>query len=168
MRTNRYILRREWEDVRADIERVIREEQLTPAEFRPLGIHGDWAAIEETVYQTFCRLTHPTARPAWLWNNLKQASESYAPGRPWELLPKLLDPAETVWFFTQGDRGKWWFYEGTIEAIVKVFTETYYLDELCVASKKYDWLVCIEHHGALTATGGPLPERLQQLKAASS
>ena len=168
MRINRHILRHEWEDVRADIERVIKEEELTPTEFRPLGVYDDWAAIEENIHQTFCKLSHPTARPSWLWNNFRHDSEAFTPNHPWEQLLKLIDPAETVWFFTQGNRDKLWFYQGTIDAIVKVFVESYYIDELYVASKKYEWLVCINHHDVLIATGGAMPDRLRQLKIASN
>lgn len=168
MRANRHILRHEWEDVRADIERVVREESIASVDFRSLSIHDDWRAIEENIYHTFCKLESPTSRPVWLWNALKRNYEGFAPEKPWEYLTQLIDPTEKVWFFTAGNHDKFWFYEGVIAAIVKVIEESYYIDEVNIASKKYEWLVGINHHDVLYATGGEMPERLRKLKVAAA
>ncbi|AMR28115.1 hypothetical protein A0257_14145 [Hymenobacter psoromatis] len=166
MRSDRHILRREWEDVRADIERVIREENLLPSEFRPLGIHEDWKAIEEKIYHSFCQLHDPIARPTWLWAHFKQPHYAVLVDYPdgFQLLLKLVEPAETVWLFLEGENNKFWFYEGKIEAIVKVLEENMYVQEQYIVSKKYEWLLCITHHDVLYAAGNTMPDRLRQLK----
>lgn len=165
MRGNRHITRCEWQDVRADIERVIREENLAPSEFRPLGIHENWKAIEEKIYHSFCQLHDPIARPLWLWEHFKQPYYAVATNYPngFQLLLKLVEPTEIVWLFVEGENDKFWFYEGKIGAIVKVLEENLYVQEQYVVSKKYEWLLCITHHDALYATGSIMSERLRQL-----
>jgi hypothetical protein len=57
----------------------------------------------------------------------------------------LIDETETVWYFvneTIREGEKFWFYEGKIKTIQKVI-EVSGFDELYIASKKYEWLICI-------------------------
>jgi len=58
--------RKKWESLRTDIETIIRENDISPDDFKALGIHDEWEKIEENIYHTFCRLDHPTSRPVWL------------------------------------------------------------------------------------------------------
>lgn len=166
MRTDRHILRREWENVRAAIARVIQEEHFAPTTFRSLSIYENWDAIEENIYHTFCKLTSPTTKPVWLWEQFKLDAFGVVVdyGSTCRILRKLIEPHETVWFFVNGDRDKFWFYEGQIDSILTVIGESYHLDELYIASKKYEWLLCITHHDVLYATGSSMPDRLRQLE----
>jgi hypothetical protein len=50
-----------------------------------------------------------------------------------------------------------------VKAIRKVILESCYIDELYLASKKYDWLICINHHDVLIATGKIMAEKLRNL-----
>ncbi len=155
--------RKKWENLRADIEMIVRENDISPDDFKALGIHDEWQKIEENIYHTFCRLDHPTSRPVWLWEYFK-LDEAYSPvSYPLEMLEQLVDVAEDLWFFVNGDKDKFWFYQGKIKAIRKVIEECSYMDELYIASKKYDWLICINHHDNLIATGNIIPERLRDL-----
>jgi hypothetical protein len=54
-------------------------------------------------------------------------------------------------------------YQGRVKAIRKVILESRYIDELYLASKKYDWLICINHHDAMIATGKIMAEKLRSL-----
>ena len=155
--------RKKWEDLRADIENIIRENDISPADFKALGIHNDWKKIEENIFHTFCQLDHPTIRPIWLWEYFKLDTSYLTVKPPFELLEQLIDPSEEVWFFVNGDKDKFWFYQGRVKAIRKVILESCYMDELYLASKKYDWLICINHHDALIATGKVMPEKLKNL-----
>lgn len=77
---------------------------------------------------------------------------------PFIILERLIDPSEVVWFFVNGDKDKFWFYQGKVKAIRKVILECSYIDELYLASKKYDWLICINHHDTLITTGNAMAE----------
>lgn len=164
MNKNRNILKQDWEVLRTEIEIIIKDNNLSTRDFKALGIYDDWKAIEEKIYQIFCRLDHPTERPIWLWEYFKLDTFSIVVEQPYKFLEKLVDNNEVVWFFVNGDKDKFWFYEGKIKAIVTVIEESSYIDELYIASKKYDWLICINHHDDLIATGQVMPGKLRQLE----
>jgi hypothetical protein len=154
-----------WEDLRAEIEKIIRENNIVPPDFKTLDIHDDWDKIEEKIYHTFCQPDHSKIRPIWLWEYFKLDASHLAVKPPFAILEQLIDPSEEVWFFVNGDRDKFWFYQGKVKAIRKVILESCYIDELYLASKKYDWLICINHHDNLVATGEILAEKLRNLSA---
>lgn len=162
---DRNILRHDWESLRADIESIIKDKKIDASEFKSLGIHDNRKKIEENIYQTFCKLDHPTKRPIWLWEYFKLDTFGLVIEQPYKYLAKLVDKDESVWFFVNDDKDKFWFYEGKINSIVTVIEESSYIDELYVASKKYEWLISINHHDDLIATGQIIPDKLRQLNA---
>lgn len=154
--------------MRAAISKVIADKGLLETEFRPLSIHENWKQIEENIYQTFCTLTHHSSRPIWLWTafKLNTFSVSNLEERPEHYLDRLINDDETVWYIvneTINESEKFWFYEGKIKNIQTVIDETWF-DELYVVSKKYEWLICINHHDYLTATGNEMPDKLRKLE----
>lgn len=164
MTKDKDVLQHNWESLRAEIESIIKDNKLFQADFKALSIYDDWKTIKENIYHTFCKIDHPAQRPVWLWENFKLDTFSIAVEQPYKLLDQLVDKDETVWCFISGDRNKLWFYEGKLKAIVTVMEESSYIDELYVASKKYQWLICINHHDDLIATGQVMPDKLRQLK----
>ena len=163
-------MKRSWTDLRVEISKVIAEKGLLEEDFRPLSIYENWEQIEEKLYHKFCALRHPTQRPRWLWEYFKldifALSGSNRQERPELYLDKLVDENETVWYVvteTLNERDKFWFYEGKIKSIQTVIDETWF-DELYVISKKYEWLICINHHDDLIATGSFMPDKLRKLK----
>jgi len=168
MRREKNLLRKNWTDLRTKINKTIAEKGLIDTDFRPLSIHENWKQIEEKIYRTFCTLTHPTQRPLWLWTNFKLNTFSFSnlDNRPELYLDKLVDKNETVWYVvteTINEGDKFWFYEGKIKSIQTVIDETWF-DELYVVSKKYEWLICINHHDTLIATGNIMPDKLKKLE----
>ena len=156
-----------WTDLRKEIEKIRKDFGLTDNQFQPLGLN-DWQEIEEKIYQTFCKLTHYKSRPVWLWNYFKLDTVSISTEqKPYLYLDKLIDSGETVWFFvneTVNEADKFWFYQGQVKVIQTIIAETCYIDELYLVSKKYDWLLCINHHDVLVATGQTMPDKLRQLE----
>jgi hypothetical protein len=51
-----------------------------------------------------------------------------------------------------------------VKAIQTIINEACYIDELYLVSKKYDWLICINHHDILIATGQTVPDKLRELE----
>lgn len=82
---------------------------------------------------------------------------------PHTLLTSLVDPEETVWLMldeTVNFEDKCWFYQGTPHAICSILAECCYLDEVYLISKKYTWLLCVNHHDVVYGIGSPMQERL--------
>ncbi|WLF84072.1 hypothetical protein L3D26_00735 [Moraxella sp. ZY21109] len=46
-----------------------------------------------------------------------------------------------------------WFCEGNILTIQKIIDEMCFFDEVYFVSKKYQWLIAINHHNVLIGTG---------------
>lgn len=156
-----------WTDLRKEIEKIRKDFGLTYNQFQPLGLN-DWEEIEEKVYQTFCKLTSYKSRPVWLWNYFKLDTVSISTEqKPYLYLGKLIDNSEPFWFFvneTVNEADKFWFYQGQVKAIQTIIAEACYIDELYLVSKKYDWLLCINHHDIIIATGQTMPDKLRQLE----
>lgn len=156
-----------WTDLRKEIEKICKDCGLTDNQFQPLGLN-EWQAIEDKIQQTFCKVTHNKSRPVWLWEHFKPDTFAVlTEQRPYLYLDKLIDDSETVWFFvneTINEADKFWFYQGKVKAIQTIIAEACYIDELYLASKKYDWLLCINHHNALIATGQTIPDKLRKLE----
>ncbi|MCU0328361.1 MAG: hypothetical protein MUE53_05155 [Chitinophagales bacterium] len=168
MRKQRNLLRKNWSDLTAEISKAIADIGIPDTDFRSLSIHDNWKQIEEKIYQTFCTLTHPTQRPIWLWTNFKldTFSLSNLHDRPELYLDKLVDKTETVWYVvneTINEGKKFWFYEGKIKSIKAIIDETWF-DEIYIVSKKYEWLICINHHDILIATGNKMPDKLRKIE----
>lgn len=157
-----------WTPLREEIEVIRKQLQIPESDFKPLPHNTDWRKLEEKIYKTFCQLDHPRARPVWLWTALK--NECYvlsSEASPYLLLDKLINVKEIVWLMvneTVNEREKFWFYEGKAEAIQSIISESSYLDELYLVSRKYEWLVCINHHDALIGSGKAVIEKLKQLE----
>lgn len=167
MKKERNFFRKNWTDLRTEISKTIANKGLLETDFRPLSINENWKQIEENIYHTFCKLTHPVQRPIWLWTDFKldTFSLSNLKDRPELYLDKLVNQAETVWYIvkeTISEGDKFWFYEGKIKSIQVVIDETWF-SELYIVSKKYEWLICINHHDVLIATGNDMPEKLRKL-----
>ena len=153
-----------WSDLRAEIDQARNRLHLSEQDFAPLPFTTDWAGLEERIYHAFCRLDHPTARPIWLWERFRPGAVGrVCEDEPQALLSSLVDPGEVVWLMVNetvnlGD--KFWFYQGTPRAIGRVLAACYSLDEVYLISKKYAWLLCLNHHDVLYGIGSPMQERL--------
>jgi hypothetical protein len=153
-----------WSDLRAEIEQARQRLQLSEQDFVPLPFTTNWAKLEENLYQVFCRLDHPTARPRWLWERFRPGAVGLVCNdEPHTRLTSLVEPEEVVWLVlnetvNMGD--KFWFYQGTPRAIGRVLAACSYLDEMYLVSKKYSWLLCLNHHDVLFGIGSPMQEKL--------
>jgi len=156
-----------WTPLREEIGIAQKYLHIPESEFRPLPHTTNWHELEEKIYKTFCQLEHPTDRPIWLWTIFKNKeyfldfeTTSYL------FLTSLVDKEETVWFMvneTVNENEKFWFYEGKVEAIQTVFGESTYTDEIYLISKKYEWILCLNHHDCFIGSGKKIIENMQQL-----
>lgn len=77
-------------------------------------------------------------------------------------LDKLVDEDEKVWFIASEPDYKHWVYESRVKAIQKLIGNTYYF-EYYIVSRKYEWLICENHHGLLMGIGEKAKERIRTL-----
>ena len=154
-RKKRHILKKDWTRLRSEIERVRKAFQISFDDFRELKIN-EWKSIEDKIEENFLSEKLPNSN--WIWNNLKVESISInCKTNPFDKLDLLLDKKEKVYFFvneTVSEQTKYWYYEGRIESIMQILEEVEGFDEFYLCSKKYDWLLCVNHHDVLIGTRG--------------
>lgn len=155
-----------WTGLRKEIAGICKDFALTDDEFRPLGL-GEWEGVEEKIHQAFCKVTHHRSRMTWLWEHFKHDTFAVTTTRsPYLYLDRLVPAGETIWFFvneTINESEKFWLYQGQVGAIQTVIGEACLLDEIYLASKHYTWILCINHHDVLIASGEAMPGRLRAL-----
>jgi hypothetical protein len=156
-----------WTELRKDIEQA--RKNLKTAEYDFFAVPTDqWQGIQKNIYTKFCNLG-PENNVTWFWNffKLDQYSVAFDYNWPFDELLKLIDPSEKVWLFLNESASKgekFWFYEGNVKPIVLILKGSYHTDEVYIVSKKYEWLVCVNHHDVIIATGKIMPEKLKQLE----
>lgn len=155
-----------WTQLRENIEAIRQANKIAENNFKPVDINA-WRQIQEKIFFTFCNIQSQNDKFNGLWKHFKQNVYSVHFNRnyPFDSLLQLVDNSEKVWLFineTVNEREKFWFYEGRIEFIIFVLGESI-VDEVYIVSKKYEWLLCINHHDVLIATGNTMPEKLMRL-----
>lgn len=152
-----------WTPLRIEIDRACRELGILQSDFSSVSIH-DWPDIERRVVESFVESSGYSS--PWLWEHFKQESHSIQIAEhPDVLLNLFLDPSELVWFFvneTVRERTKFWYYVGRVNAIQQVLGEVQGLSEYYLVSKKYEWLLCCNHHGVLIGTGDEMVKRMNR------
>ncbi len=155
---------KEWSDTKANIMQVKKQLNISDDEFRMLSPYENHQGIQEKIYQTFCHL-EKDKRSIWLWHNLKKPfycfdyfDECY--------LEQLIQPTEKIWFVVAdcfSGKHKLWLFEGNILTIQKLLTKIRSFDEIYFVSKKFEWLICVNHADTIIATGGDMPQKLADL-----
>lgn len=155
-------------DFRADIEVAVKVLSLSASDFRVLRFY-EYENILKEIVAKFTTLGTKGINANWLWDSFKEPKFciqlEYVPA----ILKQLISSEETVWFIAEDwpstkQHGKFWLYEGKIAAIVDVLGEMYGC-EYYLVSKKFEWLLCENHHDILMAVGQPMVEKLKLLAA---
>ena len=148
-----------WTPLRKEIRKICQELTIPEERFRELSVH-DWQSIQENIFDKFYDSN---------WEQLK--GDVYAIqfpyNYPFDQLLNLVDHEEKVWLFldeTVRERDKFWFYEGNIKDIVAILVETTHSREVYIASKKYEWLLCVNHHDYIIASGKEMCGQLMKLE----
>lgn len=156
-----------WTPLRTEICQICKRLHISERRFKPVPIN-DWQSIQNKLFEKFCYQD----RTGWIWEHLK--GDTYAIqfnyNFPFDQLLNLVDQSEKVWLFvddTVSGKDKYWFYEGFINDIVAVLGETSQTDEVYIASKKYEWLLCINHHDYIIAAGSKMTGKLTKLQETS-
>ncbi|GHN00431.1 hypothetical protein WSM22_19200 [Cytophagales bacterium WSM2-2] len=154
-----------WTQLRQEIEKTRTEFHLQDR-LKSVGL-DEWKDIEERLYNTFSVAKSHRTRPTWIWENLKVDNLGIATdGQPYQLLDKLIDPGVDLFLFlneTVNEKDKFWIYEGRVEAVKKVIEETIGIDEVIIIDKKYNWILCVNHHDVVIVGGQLMVDRLKNL-----
>ena len=123
-----------------------------------------YEAILKEVISRFTTLGKGSKSTRWLWEHFKEPMASATPYDPIEMLRALVPSNEQVWFIVEDFchrklHGNFWLYEGAVGPICDLLDNLQSV-ELYLVSKKFEWLLCINHHQVVVASGGEMPARL--------
>jgi hypothetical protein len=152
-----------WTPLRQEILRICELFGIPKERFKQVPIH-EWQNIQDKILQTFCH----TDLSGPIWERLKFDSFAvqFNYNYPFDQLSYLVPEAEVIWLClneTVKERNKYWFFEGHINDIIAVLNESQIVDEVYIASRKYEWLLCVNHHNVIIATGNLMTMKLMTL-----
>jgi hypothetical protein len=157
-------------DFRSQLDEVKTAAGVANADFALVGLLR-YEAILLEIIEWFTTLKRGGLNELWWCHAFKEPKHSWA-ACPVIYTPALRDlvPAdETVWLVAedwcrQKKHGNFWLYEGRIDAITAVLDEARAF-EFYLVSKKFEWLLCSNHHDVLMAVGEPMTTKLRTLSA---
>ena len=156
-------------DFKSEILAVAGNLGLTADEFDSVGIY-EWPEIMKKIETKFVIRRNSNTKFNWWWEDLKgeQVAKAFPEDNGWTYLAQLVDKNEKVWFVgcnSKNDATKFWLFQGYVEPIQKVLSEMYSF-EYYLISRKYEWMLCENHHGVMIGLGS-IMDRLEGLELAS-
>ena len=153
--------KRTWTDLRVEIQKLREELNISNDEFSEANIN-EWQEIESKIWTRFSSIKNSR----WIWESLVDEHSAIPVNHDTLDLELLLDSSEKVWFLfdeTVNEQTKFWIYEGSIRAFNQIFGESVWTDEILIISKKYEWILIINHHDIIIGTG-KMKDQIEKLK----
>ena len=148
-------------NLREDIEKVKKEISLNGNSLKEVS-HFEYEEILKKINSEFLT-TNKYDDEIWWWQSykdLKRYAIHFREGYAFEILDKLLPNKDTrYWFIASEGNGKYWLYESGIEVIKKIIQEMYGF-EYYIVDKKYNWVLCENHHDILIGLGEEISDKL--------
>ncbi|MFC5405769.1 DUF6756 family protein [Cohnella soli] len=147
--------------VRLEIEELIKKHQINREKFFEVR-KDQWRDILDNIEERFLVKTHYTHGLHWGWNRLKEPRYSVRfVDSPYKHIKDNIKD-EYVYFIVEDVYDKMWVYEGARNTIFnQVIPELYQLNEYFLVSKKYQWLICEDHHEIVHLSGSEIIERMK-------
>lgn len=152
-------------EVRNEIEEIRKALLIKENDFVEVA-KDKWQLIQKSFEDKFISKESPKVKYYWYWSALKGEHLSiFVSQNEMEILNRLLDEDEKIYFFTNenGERVKFWFYEGKVKFIKKILSESYFINEYYLLSKKFNWLLCFNHEEMLIGSCSEIIEKMKNL-----
>jgi hypothetical protein len=69
------------------------------------------------------------------------------------MIPTSEQPVYVLFEDTKNYEAKYWLYEAFVDELVLVLNECESLDDFYIVSKKYNWLISLNHHDVISCVG---------------
>jgi len=124
-----------------------------------------WEPIIKTIEERFIQKQHYTNSMHWGWLRIKEPLHVLRLVSSPERYIKHFVSDEVVWFVVEDYKDKMWLYEGNTSFITKhVIPELKHLREYFLVSKKYEWLLCIDHHDLVHGSGTGIVNNMKKFE----
>lgn len=149
---------------RNDIERSIKELNINREEFFEVP-KLEWQEILLKITDYFVCKKYYTNDLHWAWEKLKEPRIGLRLKNDdaYKYIADIVKE-EYVWFIVDDGSGKMWLYEGKPQIISEIIADAYYIDEYYIVSKKYEWLLCEDHHCIIYGSGEKIVNRISNFK----
>jgi hypothetical protein len=157
--------KRTWTNLRVEIKELSEKLNISTEDFSQVNIN-QWKEIESKIWQKFS--TDKNSR--WIWETLRDSYSAMEFDYEKLKFSELLDSTERFWILlneTVREKVKFWLYEGNIKGFDKIFWESGLTDEIIIVSKKYEWILIINHHDILIGTG-KMKDRIEKIKVGNT
>jgi len=148
-------------NLREEILKIKKEHSIGDNSFKEVS-HLDYGKILKKINSKFLT-TKKYDDSIWWWQsykNLKRYAIHFKEGFAFEILNKILPKEEEkYWFIASEENGKYWLYESNIKTIQFVIGEMFGF-EYYIISKKYNWILCENHHDILIGLGEEMVDKL--------
>ncbi len=149
---------------RNDIERSIKELRINREEFFEVP-KLKWQEILLNITDYFICKKHCTNDLHWAWEKLKEPCIGLRlkNNGVYKYIADIVKE-EYVWFIVDDGNGKMWIYEGKPQIISEIIADAHFIDEYYIVSKKYEWLLCEDHHCIIYGSGEKIVTRINNFK----
>ena len=147
-------------NLRNHITETLKESKIEGFEFLRLT---DYENVLHSL-EKFLTLGKQNLKDNWLWESFKE--EFCIEGDSLEIIPYLIDSSQSYYFIASEENSKYWVAQGTGEAIQEVIKSMHYF-EYYIVDKKFNWLICENHHNILIGTGTvieKMKERMNKIR----
>jgi hypothetical protein len=151
--------------IRDEIEQIVKEHKINRGRFFEVSKQS-YKLIIEKIELTFVDKSKSWNEDIHWVNmgkynpNLKCVSSTMSDWSIW--LVELLDiiPSDSLMYIlfedTKNFEPKYWLYESYIKELILILNEINGLDDFYIVSKKYNWLISLNHHDAISYVGNGL------------
>lgn len=130
---------------------------------------NDWELVIRKIEKRFIKKEYYTDNLHWGWMRLKEPQYVLRLVDPSDRYLKHFVDDDRVWFIVEDYKGKMWLYEGDENFIIKnVIPELIHLREYFLVSKKYKWLIFINHHDIVFGSGLEVVNKMKQFEQQNS
>lgn len=143
-------------DFKSEILVRARNLGFNSEEFDSVNIYA-WPEIMKKIETKFVIRRNTNTKFNWWWEDLKgeKTSVIFPEDNGWSYLDQLVGKHEKVWFVgcnSKYDVTKFYLFQGYVKPIQQVLGEMYPF-EYYLINKKYEWMLCENHHGVMIALG---------------
>ena len=148
--------------IRNEIERIVKEHQIDRRSFFEVS-KTSYEQIQRKTENTFVdKSKHWDAEIHWanLGNYNPKLSSVNVVMDDWSTwmaeLPNIIPSSDnSMYVLFEGD-SKYWLYEAFLSELIFILGEINGLDDFYIVSKKFDWLISLNHHDVITYVGDNL------------
>lgn len=135
--------------LRDNINETIKCENIIDIDFVRLN-HWEW--ILDKLANAFLSNGKQSLSKIWLWEELKTPYTPLNEKDGWSLLKETLNNDFLYWFIASDEDGKYWVMDGKGASIIRLI-ENGQCFEYYIIDKKFNWMLCENHHGQIYAAG---------------